>query len=186
MKSLNDEDYSCKMPPIFSSIREDLEKIVDKYSIKKLNHQTNLLATRERIINNIYRFITDELTEITSNYLAIQSNKKEQAQKETQFHDKITQEKQTTITKVYSENMAVAEESLSYIDSRYKRFLQTAQKLNEVNQMFFEMLLLVQEQSEFIDRISFQISHSKEDIREATKELREAKKIKRDTKCMVQ
>lgn len=51
--------------------------------------------------------------------------------------------------------------------------------------MFLDMAVLVEEQSEVIDRIAFQVTNVKNDVRTATNELREANKIQR-RKCVIQ
>lgn len=51
--------------------------------------------------------------------------------------------------------------------------------------MFVDMAVLVEEQSEVIDRIAFQVQNVKKDVRVATEELREANRIQRQ-KCSIQ
>ena len=50
--------------------------------------------------------------------------------------------------------------------------------------MFLDMAVLVEEQSELIDRIAFQVTNVKRDIKIANEELREANKIQRK-KCII-
>lgn len=47
------------------------------------------------------------------------------------------------------------------------------------------MAVLVEEQSEVIDRIAYQVANVKKDVRAATEELREANRIQRQ-KCSIQ
>lgn len=108
-----------------------------------------------------------------------------------------------------------AQESYDYIQHRHNEILKIEKSLEveptlicvlleihlqEVHQLFVDMAVLVDEQSEVIDRVAFQVSNVKAgssifwllfaplitlDIRLAAEELREANKIKR-RQCVIQ
>lgn len=72
--------------------------------------------------------------------------------------------------------------ALAYVQDRHQKILQLQRSLEEVQQMFIDLSVLVNQQSEVVDRIAFNIHNAKEDVLVATQELKQAQKISR-RKC---
>jgi len=85
-----------------------------------------------------------------------------------------------------SEKVKAAQESLNYIQSKHTEILKLEKSLEEVHQLFVDMSVLVQEQSEMINSIAFQVANAKNDIRDATAQLREAGTALRKRPCLIQ
>eukprot|EP01126_Amoeba_proteus_P029221 TRINITY_DN2880_c0_g1_i14.p1 TRINITY_DN2880_c0_g1~~TRINITY_DN2880_c0_g1_i14.p1 ORF type:complete len:127 (-),score=36.79 TRINITY_DN2880_c0_g1_i14:196-576(-) len=75
------------------------------------------------------------------------------------------------------------QESKNYMQQRHRELLKLEKSLKEVNQLFNDMAILVQEQGEVIDRISFQVASIKVKVEEGKTTLREARKM---DKCCIQ
>eukprot|EP01126_Amoeba_proteus_P029227 TRINITY_DN2880_c0_g2_i2.p1 TRINITY_DN2880_c0_g2~~TRINITY_DN2880_c0_g2_i2.p1 ORF type:complete len:103 (+),score=29.66 TRINITY_DN2880_c0_g2_i2:284-592(+) len=69
------------------------------------------------------------------------------------------------------------------LSQRHRELLKLEKSLKEVNQLFNDMAILVQEQGEVIDRISFQVASIKVKVEEGKTTLREARKM---DKCCIQ
>lgn len=83
-----------------------------------------------------------------------------------------------------SDRAKAAAESLRYVQTKSKEIQKIEQSMNEVHQLFVEVAFLVDQQSEVIDRIAFQIQNVKRDIEEGNQHLKNAKRIQRRP-CLV-
>jgi len=152
-------------------------------------------ATEDRIKKNIHSSLLEDFLDLMQDYQGIQNKHNEEMRKlvKTQVllvNPKATEEdvekaiEAGSQTIFASESTRAAQESLRYIQNKHTEILKLEKSLEEVHQLFVDMAVLVQEQSETINRIAVQVSKAKVDILEATEELREANKIQR-RRCVV-
>eukprot|EP01128_Nolandella_sp_AFSM9_P006457 TRINITY_DN3325_c0_g1_i1.p1 TRINITY_DN3325_c0_g1~~TRINITY_DN3325_c0_g1_i1.p1 ORF type:complete len:265 (+),score=68.20 TRINITY_DN3325_c0_g1_i1:236-1030(+) len=154
------------------------------------------LNTQERIMKNAHKSVLNEFLDIMQDYQTTQNNYNEKSRDLVKAQVLVVNpnatnedvEKAITLgpAQVFAmDRHRAAQESYDYIQHRHDEILKIERSLDEVHQMFVDMAVLVDEQSEVIGRIAFQVSNVKADIKLATEELREANKIKR-RQCVIQ
>jgi t-SNARE complex subunit (syntaxin) len=175
-----------------SKIREDLKLVASALPPES----NDGLATHERIMKNSHKSLTKEFLDLMQEYQTIQKNYNEKSRDIVKAQvilvnpSATEQDVERAIElgpdQVFAmDRRKAAMESYNYIQNRHDEILKIERSLEEVHQMFVDMAVLVEEQSEVIDRIAFQVQNVKKDVRAATEELREANKIQRQ-KCSIQ
>jgi len=171
-------------------LREELQRL------GKETKDGEKLSTEDRIKKNIHSSLLEDFLDIMQEYQSLQNNHNEEMRRlvkaQVQLVDPAATEE--TVEKAImggpqmifsSEKAKAAQESLNYIQNKHTEILKLEKSLEEVHQLFVDMSVLVSEQSEMINSIAFQVQNAKNDIREATAELREANRIQRGKKCIV-
>jgi len=154
------------------------------------------LMTEDRIKKNIHNTLLEDFLDLMQDYQSIQNRHNEEMRKRVKTQVLLVDPKATDedVDRAIengpqlifaSDRAKAAHESLAYIQNKHTEILKLEKSLEEVHQLFVDMSVLVQEQSETINRIAFQVSNAKKDILVATDELRAANKIQR-RKCIVQ
>jgi len=171
-------------------LREELQRL------GKETKEDKKLSTEERIKRNIHGTLLEDFLDIMQEYQATQNNHNEEMRRLVKAQVQLVDPDATdeTVEKAIvggtqmifsSEKAKAAQESLIYIENKHMEILKLERSLEEVHKLFLDMSVLVQEQSEMINSIAFQVANAKNDIREGTNELREADKIKRN-RCLIQ
>ncbi|KAJ4731465.1 Syntaxin [Rhynchospora pubera] len=73
-------------------------------------------------------------------------------------------------------------ETVSEIQERHDAFLELEKKLQDLQQMFMDMAVLVEAQGDMIDDIEAQVTKSVDHVQKATETLKQAKKKQRNTR----
>jgi t-SNARE complex subunit (syntaxin) len=169
-------------------LREDLQRLGNEIKEGEKNE--------DRIKKNIHTSLLEDFLDLMQEYQSIQNNHNEEMRRlvKAQVHLVDPQATDETVEKAIlggpqmifsSDKVKAAQESLNYIQNKHTEILKLERSLEEVHQLFVDMSVLVQEQSEMINSIAFQVTNAKNDIRDATNQLREANKIQRK-KCLIQ
>jgi len=163
---------------------------------KDIPKESDGLMTEDRIKKkNIHTSLLEDFMDLMQDYQGIQNKHNEEMRKlvKTQVLLVNPDAKDEDVEKAIeagpqliftSDRAKAAQESLRYIQNKHTEILKLEKSLEEVHQLFVDMAVLVQEQSETINRISYQVSNAKKDILIATEELRAANKIQR-RKCRI-
>lgn len=86
---------------------------------------------------------------------------------------------------ILNQRHSQAKDALNYIENRHKDILRLEQSIKELQQLFFDMAILVEAQGELIDQIEYNVSQAGAYTKEAVKNLRDANKYqKRSRKKM--
>jgi len=172
-------------------LREALQNI--GHDIPK---ETEGLMTHARIKKNIHTSLFEDFMDIMQDYQGIQNKHNEEMRKLVKTQVLLVDPNATNedVEKAIeagpqlifaSERAKAAQESLKYIQNKHTEIVKLEKSLEEVHQLFVDMAVLVQEQSETINRIAYQVSNAKKDILLATDELRAANKIQRRKCCVM-
>ncbi|XP_078148203.1 syntaxin-132-like [Carex rostrata] len=73
-------------------------------------------------------------------------------------------------------------ETVAEIQERHDAFLELEKKLQELQQMFMDMAVLVEAQGDMIDDIEAQVIQSVDHVQKATETLKQAKKLQKNTR----
>jgi len=187
------ETSVSKINGLASRIREELKQIATHLPP---DSQEGGFNTQERIMKTAHKSLLKEFLDLMQDYQTIQNNYNEKSRDLVKTQMLIVNPAATEqdIEKAIEQGpdqvfamdrRRAAQESYDYIQSRHNEILKIEKSLEEVHQMFLDMAVLVEEQSEVIDRIAYQVSNAKRDIKLAKEDLKEANRIQR-RKCVVQ
>eukprot|EP01125_Pyxidicula_operculata_P005965 TRINITY_DN2084_c0_g1_i1.p1 TRINITY_DN2084_c0_g1~~TRINITY_DN2084_c0_g1_i1.p1 ORF type:complete len:266 (-),score=59.83 TRINITY_DN2084_c0_g1_i1:84-881(-) len=173
-------------------IRTLLKQLGDSF---KKNDSNGGFNTEERIQKNLHTSLLNEFLELMQVYQSLQSRHNEEVRnlvisqvkivKPNATEEEVENVIQSGGDQIFATSKSAAQDSLNYIKDRHNEIVALEKSLEEVHQLFVDMAVLVEEQSEKINRIAFQVANVKKDILAATEDLREAKKIK-SRQCIVQ
>jgi len=184
------EDLMDATHVIAKRLRDELQRL------GKTIPDDDRLMTIDRIKKNIHTSLSEDYLDLMQDYHGIQNKHNEEMRRLVKTQVLLVDPKATDedVDKAIeavpqlifaSERTKAAQESLKYIQNKHTEILKLEKSLEEVHQLFVDMAVLVQEQSETINRIAFQVSDAKKDIILGTEELRQANKIRRK-KCTIQ
>jgi len=173
---------------------------------KQLQHQGYELSKNtapkegeDRIKNNIHITLLEDFLDLVQSYQSIQNHHNEEMRKLFKSQVLIVDPKATDedVDRAIehgpqiifaSDRTKAIHESLSYFQNKQTEIMKLEKSLEEVHQLFVDMSVLVQEQSETVKRIASQVSSASDHISAATQDLLIAERTKRrgHPRCMVQ
>jgi len=173
-------------------LRDELQKL-GKYTLSEVDG----LMTEDRIKKNIHTSLLEDFLDLMQDYQGIQNKHNEEMRKLVKTQVLLVDPKATDedVEKAIeagpqlifaSDRAKAAAESLKYIQNKHTEILKLEKSLEEVHQLFVDMAVLVQEQSETINRIGYQVVNAKKDILTGTDDLRKANKIQNRRVCIIQ
>jgi syntaxin 1A/syntaxin 1B/2/3 len=185
------DDLMDTINALSQQLRDELQNLG-----KETSREPEKLSTEMRIKKNIHGTLVEDFLDMIHEYQAIQNNHNEEMRRLVKAQVRLVDPSATdeTVEKAImggpqmifsSEKAKAAQESLNYIQNKHTEILKLEKSLEEVNQLFVDMSVLVQQQSEMINNITDQVGDAKNDIREGTEELRKAYKIKKKN-CLIQ
>jgi t-SNARE complex subunit (syntaxin) len=185
---------------IANEVKEKLELMVKTdttASVKQMQAQ----AAEERIKKNTHASLVQQFVEIMQHYQSAQAKYKQQYQDNVRRQilvvrpDATEEEINDTMEsgnadRIFADKTVdkqkAAETALSYIRDRHQEIMKIEQSLNQLQQLFIDMAVLVAEQSEMITSIETNIENATGYMKEATTQLKKANKLaKRGRKCMI-
>eukprot|EP01127_Copromyxa_protea_P019811 TRINITY_DN6509_c0_g1_i1.p1 TRINITY_DN6509_c0_g1~~TRINITY_DN6509_c0_g1_i1.p1 ORF type:complete len:264 (-),score=69.89 TRINITY_DN6509_c0_g1_i1:68-859(-) len=178
-----------------NSLQDSIEKMVEIED----EQADEFVQTKRRIKDNLQNSLMQELSEYLKHYQLVQQK----------INDRSTGllVQQVKLRNPYATECEVEEfiksggdeeqqqlmlmnpisstqESKNYMNQRHRDILKLEHSLKEVNQLFSDMAILVQQQGEVIDRVSYQIANIKVQVEEGKTTLQEARKM--DRTCSIQ
>jgi len=169
-------------------------KKTSKLSIDtKETSKEKITFTEARIKNNIHISLMQEFYDIMQEYESIQNDH------DTEMHRLMKAQVQLVNPKATDDiveqaivggsqtifSSAKTKALNDYIQNKHSEILKLERSLEEVHKLFVDMSVVVEEQSELINSIAFQVKNAHIDIREATNNLRIANELERP-KCNLQ
>ncbi|KAH3764324.1 t-SNARE family protein [Pelomyxa schiedti] len=71
-------------------------------------------------------------------------------------------------------SLMAATSALEYVENKHNDILRLQQSINELNQLFLDMAILVDSQTELVDQIEMHVEHAHHDVKKGTEEMRDA------------
>lgn len=192
-KTLREIEDSCvKIKALSLRIRTKLE-MGSKYLPES---DKDGLTTHQRIMVNTHRSLTKDFLDIMQEYEELRNSYNKTSRDIVKSsilvsNPELTDEQVEKVIQLDPDQMMAlnrkenAKEAYSYIQDRHNEILKIEKSLEEVHQMFIDMAVLIKEESETVERVSYQVQNAKRDISIGNDEIRGANQIQRH-RCSIQ
>lgn len=189
---------------------EQLEELVDQTN-KEANKIRNKLKemaeenkknkqgsnAEQRIRTNMHGTLTRKFLDLMAEYQEVQNKYKNKYKEKItrQFKianpdatpEEIDEAIETGNTQVFANQIldkrhSQAKNALAYIENKHREILKLETSIKELHQLFVDMAILVEQQSEMLDQIEFNVNTSVAHTKKATEELKSAKKYQKKSR----
>jgi len=190
-----------------SKSSDDLERLIDatnlaatdvRNRLKELDAENKEMAGTQkgsaeyRIRTNMHGTLTRKFLDLMTEYQGVQTKYKNKYRERVERQYKIVKPDATTeeiedalesgntqviAQQILDQRHSQAKEALAYIENKHKDILRLEQSIKELHQLFLDMAILVEAQSELIDQIEYNVSQSVAYTKQGVSELTKANKL---------
>lgn len=154
-----------------TTIRRELK------TMSKMNREER---EQERIVGNCYRFLTSDFVQLMQQYQELQEDHRVRVKHRIKSELLIAEPDLTggemeVAIQIQLMRKRDANNAYQYISDKYDEILEIEQQVKEVEELFHDMALILSEQSERLDRISYNTQTAKTNILVGRDNIRESK-----------
>ncbi|XP_047467580.1 syntaxin-11a [Mugil cephalus] len=164
---------------------------------KKLEDEHGPTSAVVRMVRSQYVSLTNAFHDAMSEYneaeMAQRENCKTRIQRQAEImgmevsRDQIDEMVETGKWNVFSDNLLLegrtARSALNEIENRHKELLELEGRIRDIQELFFQLALLVEEQGCMLDNIEANVAGTQDYVAKATGQIRKAVKYKKDNPC---